>query len=623
MTAYNLVNGQHCSENDWLINKVLNGEWKFDGVAMSDWVSVYSVVGPANAGLDLEMPTGRYFNREKLLPAIDAGIVTVEAINDKIRRLIRLAVCFGWLDRPQKQLDIPMDDPETAEVALEVSRRGTVLLKNSDNTLPIDRSKAGKIAVVGYHAGHPVICGGGSAYTQPNHVVTLLDGIRNQSGGEMEISYERGINPMRHRESFSNSEFYSPDGRLGLFAEYYNNGDFAGEPVLRRLEDRINNYWGPLKPDESITDNYSARWTGEIRPRSDADYVFYLHSVDGIFKAWVDNKVIFDSNNQVRSTLQRSIVHLRGGESHSIRVEYIQSPGWNILGFGWESADLPKMEYDRAMAIVRDADLVILATGYTNETEGEGHDRKFTLPDDETRLIRDVTNLNSNVVAVLYAGGNVEMESWLGKVKSLLYVWYPGQEGGTAVAEILFGKTNPSGKLPATFERKPEDRSPRYCYNDTDKDNRIQLADGVMTGYRHFDSRNIRPLFPFGFGLSYTSFEYHNFKMSSAKMKPQGKIRLSFDVRNTGKMAGAESCQLYIGDIEASHLRPVKELKDFARVELRPGETRRVSFEITADMLKYFNPDLGKWVAEHGEFNAHVGASCEDVRFTGTFKLVK
>ncbi|HBC86669.1 MAG TPA: hypothetical protein DCZ94_06935 [Lentisphaeria bacterium] len=623
MTAYNLVNGQHCSENDWLINQLLKGEWKFDGVAMSDWCSVYSAVGPANAGLDLEMPTGKYFNREKLLPAIANGLVTEETINDKIRRLIRLAVCFGWLDRPQKLLDIPMDDPETAKVALEVSRRGTVLLKNSDNTLPISKGKIRKIAVVGYHAGNPVVCGGGSAYTPPNHVTTLLDGLRKEAGNDVEIVYERALNPMRHRESFTNSEFFAPDGRLGLFAEYFNNGDFAGEPALVRLEEKINNYWGPKKPAENILDNYSVRWTGEIRPHLDAEYVFYLHAVDGIYKAWVDNKVVFDSNNQVRSTLQRSIVHLKGGESHKIRVEYVQSPGWNILGFGWESNDLVRIEYERAMSIVKNADMVILSTGYTNETEGEGHDRKFTLPDDEIRLIKDVTSINSNVVAVVYAGGNVEMESWLEKVNALLYVWYPGQEGGAAISEILFGKTNPSGKLPATFESKPEDRSSFNCYNDDDKDNRIQMADGVMTGYRHFDSRKIKPLFPFGFGLSYTAFNYGNFRMSANKMKSTGKIRLSFNITNTGGMAGAESCQLYIGDVEASLLRPVKELKDFARVELQPGESKTINFDITVSMLRYFNPDLKKWIAEPGDFKAYLGASCEDIKFVETFKLVK
>ncbi|HCE42521.1 MAG TPA: hypothetical protein DET40_03115 [Lentisphaeria bacterium] len=623
MTAYNLVNGQHCSENDWLINKVLKGEWKFDGVAMSDWVSVYSVVGPANAGLDLEMPAGKYFNREKLLPAIRGGLVTEECVNDKIRRLIRLSICFGWLDRPQKLLDISMDDPEAAKVALEVSRRGTVLLKNQDRTLPININRIRKIAVVGYHAGNNVICGGGSAYTPPNHVVNLLDGIRKEAEGNVEIAYERGINPMRHRESFGMSEFFSPDGRMGLFAEYFNNSDFEGEPALKRLEDKISNYWGPAKPAENIQDNYSVRWTGEIRPRTEADYVFYLHSVDGIFRAWVDDEIVFDSNNQVRSTLQRGLVHLKGGDSHKIRVEYVQSPGWNIFGFGWESNDLVRIEYERAMSIVKNADLVILSTGYTNETEGEGHDRKFSLPDDEIRLINDVTARNSNVVAVLYAGGNVEMESWIDKVKSLLYVWYPGQEGGTAVSEILFGKVNPSGKLPATFERKAEDRSSFKCYNDDDKDNRIQMADGVMAGYRHFDSRKVKPLFPFGFGLSYTSFKYENFKMSSARMKSAGKITVSFDIRNTGELAGTESCQLYIGDVEASHVRPVKELKDFAKVELQPDEKKRVKFEISSAMLKYFNPDLGKWVAEPGEFKAYVGASCEEIMFSESFKLVK
>ncbi len=469
MTAYNPVNGEHCSQHDDLINRILKGEWGFDGVVMSDWVSCYDTVGIANGGLDLEMPKAEYFTPERLQAALDNGLVPMEALDDKVRRLLRLAVCFGWLEGEQKDETIPHEDPDTAQVALDIARAGTVLLKNERDLLPLDRRLLRTVAVIGSHARPAVICGGGSAYTPPHRSVSILDGIRDLAGGEVDVTHHSG-------------------------------------------EDR-----------------------------------------------------------------------------------------------------------DAAVAAARAADAVILCVGFTPETEGENHDRRFGLDPETEALIRDVGAANDAVVTVLTAGGGVDFLPWLDSTRALLHAWYPGQEGGRAIAEILFGAVNPRGKLPVTLDRRLEDRSSFACYHDEDEDLRVRLSDGVFSGYRHNDRHGIEPLYPFGFGLSYTTFAYDHLSLRASRIGPGEPPAVCFEVQNTGSRSGSEVAQVYVGGPEASLPRPVKELKGFACVnELEPGERRRVTVELPADAFRYFHPARGGWIAEPGEFRIEVGASSADIRLRGT-----
>jgi beta-glucosidase len=291
------------------------------------------------------------------------------------------------------------------------------------------------------------------------------------------------------------------------------------------------------------------------------------------------------------------------------------------MHFGWENKDDIQREIDEALAAVDGADAVVVCAGFSKQTEGEGWDRSFAMEEDTDRMVAMVAKRNPNTVVVLNAGGNVAMDRWIDSVKGLVHAWYPGQEGGTAVAEVLFGAVNPSGKLPATFEKRLEDRSSFDSYHDRDNDKHVLLSDGVFTGYRHHDKTGVAPRFPFGFGLSYTTFEYRGLRLSANRMTAADTLTVEFDVYNTGSCAGAEVAQVYIADRHCRLPRPVKELKSFAKVMLEPGDAAHVSVDLTVKDLQFYDPAVHGWVSEPGEFEVLVGASSADIRLGGKFVL--
>jgi beta-glucosidase len=628
MMAYNLVNGVHASEHDFLIRQVLKGEWGFQGLAMSDWISTYSAVNAANAGLDLEMPSATWLTRERLLPAVQNGLVDESVIDDKVRRLLRLMCCFGWLDRPQWDATIPLEDPDSAAVALEVARRGCVLLKNEGALLPLDPASVKTIALVGPGAVDTPIGGGGSAYNQPWRKVGILEGLRQQFGAER-VVHHAGILPLNQEAAFAASRYETADGQTGLQAEYFNNPDWKGTPVLNRVEPRLEQRWGGGVIAEGVeAASFSARWTGFVCPGQSGTHLFHQWSM-APFRVRVDGQILFDLLDGADVKPPCASLTLEAGRRYPVEVLY-RSTGadGNGIAVGWEFRDLDA-ERSAAVELARGADVAIFCGGHSQITESEGTDREFAIPDGQEELLLAVAAANPRVVAVITAGGNVDMRRWIDEVPALLHAWYPGQEGGTAIAEILSGAVNPSGRLPATFERALEDRSSFDCYHapqfsgpqdyrNVEYSSRVALSDGVFFGYRHHDRTGVAPLFPFGFGLSYTTFAYENLVLPG-RMNQNQPLVVQFDVVNTGKRAGIETPQLYLGDAEASVPRPVKELKGFASVALAPGERRTVELAVTERDLQFFCPRRRSWVAEPGAFTVSIGASAEDIRLTGTF----
>jgi beta-glucosidase len=588
---------------------------------MSDWVSTYSAAGAANGGLDLEMPTALWLNNEKLLPEVKAGKVSKAVIDDKVRRLLRLAVCFGWIDNEQVDDTIPMDDPETARVSLEAARASIVLLKN-DGILPFDRSKIKKIAVVGPNAHPAVICGGGSAWNQPNHQVSVLDGIRAYVGDRVEVLHATGPVSSREWRAFSSCDLVTFDGQKGLAAEYFNSKDLSGDPVKRCVDKQVNFWWGSGAPVDGITvEHWSVRWVGSVMPERDGTYAFYASSGDSGYRIWANHQLIIDTWDNEKGSTQKAELVLQGGKACDITIEYRKTRHWAHMHFGWEDASNAGRETADALKVVAAADAVVVVTGFDNRNESEGSDRTFAMQPELDRFVMEAARCNPNTVVVLLSGGNVDMNNWIDNVKGLLHAWYPGQEGGTAVAEVLFGSVNPSAKLPATFESRLEDRSSFDCYQDADNDKRVTLTDGIFCGYRHADANKVEPRFPFGFGLSYTSFAYRNLKLSATRMSASGRIKVSFDVANTGKHAGAEVAQLYVRDLKCSLPRPVKELKGFAKVMLQPGEEKRVCLSIGREALAFYDPQAHAWVTEPGNFEVLVGASSRHIKLKARFSL--
>ncbi|MDX2053652.1 MAG: glycoside hydrolase family 3 C-terminal domain-containing protein [Polyangiaceae bacterium] len=619
MTAYNLLNGVHCSESQLLIREILKGRWGFDGYVMSDWVSVYSDVPAANAGLDLEMPSPRWFDREHLVPAVKDGRVSEAVIDDKIRRLLRLGLCFGWYDREQKVATIPEDDPETVQVALDLAREGVVLLKNEGGILPLIPTQ--KILLIGPHAEAPVIGGGGSAYNKPFRAASLLEAVRALLGENAHVMHQRGYEPERALSLFDKSEFLTPTGERGILGEYWNNESWSGEPFLSRVDERVDFAWQWKSPAEGLPNKkISMRWRGFVEVPRAGRYRFYVRCNHGDYTLLLNGKkALAFSKLNLRRFPDVVELELPAGRV-ALELSYTRPRDDDAIQLAWESADAVAEMQREGLKAAKDADVVVACFGFTRYTESECDDREYALPQDVTNYLQKVAQITPNVVGILYAGGSVDAAPFVGSVRGLVHAFYPGQEGAQALAEILFGKTNPSAKLPFTWEKRLEDRIEFASYYDHDGDNRVTMESGIFGGYRHFDRDNVEPLFAFGYGLSYTSFEYSALALSSPTLSAEGTLGVSCAVTNTGKHAGSEAVQLYISHREPRLVRPPQELKGFAKVRLLPGETKRVEMQLPAAACCFYDPEQQAWVFEPGEFEVRVGSSSRDIRLTAKFR---
>jgi beta-glucosidase len=611
MTSYNLVNGTHASEHKELITDILRDEWGFEGIVMSDWTSVYSTAQTINAGLDLEMPRADFLTPEKIKPLLETGVVSMETVNQRIRNRLKLMERFGWLnpDHKQQNENLPARNPETEEAALEVARRGIVLLKNDEDFLPRRPGRVKKIAVLGHHANTAVLCGGGSAYTPPHESITLADAIRRLYGDSAEVVCYPCVHPWRGSETFENSVFFCEDGTPGLTACYYNNHDFGGSPVSVRNEKGVNYVMNrdPLDPLVN-KDFFSTAWSGQIEAAEETSYDFYMYAESGLISAELDGELLFDAMINSRR-ISRTLTAGR----HSLKVCFSQTNKAHVHArFGYEKTANAYDRMNEALKAACAADLVVVGTGYVSDIESEGRDRFFELDERLNQLVLDAATANPNTVVALYAGGACDVSPWIDRVKSLLCLWYPGQNGTLAAAEILAGQITPSGKLPFTWEMRLEDRGSFPFYQDENGDRRVTYGDGIFTGYRHFDQHGIRPRYPFGYGLSYTSFAYENLKLT----KNGSELSVEFDLTNTGTVAGSETALVFVSDTEASVKRPPKEFKAARRVTLAPGERTTVKLSLPARAFAFWDIQNGDWRVEPGEFIVSVGSDtlCQSLR---------
>jgi beta-glucosidase len=618
MDAYNLVDGTYMTQNNHLNNEILKKEWGFDGILMSDWGATHDGVAAANGGLDLEMPSPTFMNRDALVPVLNQGTMPAATLDDKVRRILRKAIEFGFFDQPQTDTGIPSYSQEGRQAALEVARGSMVLLKNAGHLLPLDESKLKTIAVIGPDAYPAVTSGGGSAEAKPFNAVSYLEGISNRLGTKGKVLYAVDVPPLD--EVFESSEFVTaPNGESGLKGEYFSNEELKGAPALVRTDKHIHFDWGEgsFAPGEPV-DHFAIRWTGYFVPKESGDYKFYTSADDGV-RLYIGDENAIDDWQPHSQTLDIAARHLEAGQAYKIRLEYFESVGSAIVGFGVTRAEAFVGRETKALAAKADA--VIICVGFDDKTEMEGSDRTFQLPGGQDELIRQISAVNKNVIVVLTAGGNVDMTRWIENVPAILHAWYPGQEGGTALAQILFGDYSPSGKLPASFERRWDDNPAFHSYYPENGGKRVQYSEGVFLGYRHFDRSATKPLFAFGYGLSYTTFAYSKLSVTPPTGNLNEPVSVSFDVRNTGQRAGAEVVELYVGDSHASVPRPVKELKAFAKVNLKPGETRRVTLTLERRAFSFYDVQKKDWSAEPGDFAILVGGASDNIQLRGQFTL--
>jgi beta-glucosidase len=619
MDSYNLTNGTHMTQNARLNIDLLKKEWGFDGILMSDWTSTYDAVGAANGGLDLEMPSGKFLNREQLLPAIRNGQVSVATIDDKVRRILRVAIGFGWLDREQTDLAISRYNRAGDQVALEAAREGAVLLKNDGNLLPLKKDAVKTILVVGPDAYPAVPVGGGSARVVPFEAVSFLQGMSDYVGGAAQVFYSPGIPTVEEMAAVKSFSTDATGRTPGLKAEHFSSPDLQGTPFLARIEEHID--FGPPSRKMLPTEALSSRWTAYYTPSTAGKYDLFVASTGedgGYYRAYVDDKIVLDDWTTSKELLGVATLSL-DAKPHKVVLEHHGESRW--IGGHLHMAMARQGSYVLADAkkLAAKADVVIVAAGFDPASESEGADRTFRLPPGQDELIQEMAAANKNTIVLVTSGGGVDMTAWIDRIPALLEAWYPGQEGGKAAAEILFGDVNPSGRLPATFERRWEDNPVHDSYYPAAGSNRVIYKEGVFVGYRGYEHNGTKPLFPFGYGLSYTSFQYGNLVIKPADPSVKSDAlaaplyQVSVDVTNTGERAGADVVQVYVSETHARVPRPGKELKGFARIDLKPGETKTATVTLDGRAFSYYDGDAKKWRADPGEFQILVGRSSQDI----------
>lgn len=627
MNSYNLVNGVHATQNTHLNNDILKGDWKFDGILMSDWDATYSAVGAANGGLDLEMPSGKFMNPKNLLPAVKSGQVSEATIDEKVRRIFRTAVCFGFLDRDQTDPSIPRFSQHGRDVALQEALESITLLKNEGNLLPLDTANVHTIAVIGPDAWPAEPGAGGSSHVDAYEPVSIMTGLSDALAGKVKVLYAAGLPTTQ--DVMQETEFYDPSSKADnpwtgsqVKVEIFDNPNFTGTPSTqsaRRIANFRSEEWTP-----PAKERHSIRYVAKYMPEKTESYLF-LTGAGGsdAYKLLVDGKTVIDQPSREGQAPRYVEVPLTAGKAASVELDYWPDAAYPRIGLGIRGVD--ELVAPEAKKIAAMADAAIVAVGFDPASESEGFDRTYELPFGQDQLIQTVSQANAHTIVTITAGGNVDMHRWLDSVPALLHNWYPGQEGGHALASILTGQRAPEGHLPVSFERAWDENPVHDNYYaapvPTGQTPHVAYKESVFLGYRYYTTYDKKPLFPFGFGLSYTTFSFSNLKVSPDQPSADGPITVSFDVSNTGQREGATVAQVYVGDPSAAIKRPTKELKGFEKVRLGPGDTHHVSATLDRRALAYWSEKKNGWQVDPGKFVIFVGDSSENTPLTQEFQL--
>lgn len=617
MTAYNAINGVPCTINNWLLDKVLKQDWGFNGYIVSDcgapglimtdhrYVKTPEAAATLaiKAGLDVEC--GDYIFIEPLLSAHRQYMVSTAEIDSAAYHVLRARMRLGMFDdlerNPYNQLSPKIVGcKEHQALALEAARQSIVLLKNQKNILPLNPKKIKSIAVVGINAANCEF--GDYSGTPVNAPVSVLDGIRNRVGNTIKVVHAPWVSSEEGYQLISPTNLPN-----GLQAEYYNNPTFQGTPKTR-IDKSINFEPKNQAPDPFLPKSpLSIRWTGELVPNISGEYVFSFTSDDGC-RLYIDDKLIIDDWNVHSVRTEKASITLEKGKKYRLKAEYFDNGGDAIARLHWrvpsaEEYDMLNM-YGDASKVIRESDVVIAVMGINQSIEREGQDRSsIELPKDQQIFIREAYKANPNTIVILVAGSSLAV-GWMDQnIPAIIDAWYPGEQGGTAIAEVLFGDYSPAGRLPLTFYNSIEELPPFNDYNV--KNNRT---------YMYFEGK---PLYAFGYGLSYTRFDYRNL---SVKQNEEN-VTLTFSIKNNGKYDGDEVAQAYVQFPEVGVKIPIKQLKGFKRLHIKKGATEQVSIIIPKKELRLWNDAKKEFYTPNGTYNFMIGKSSDNICLQKTVSL--
>lgn len=610
MTAYNALNNVPCTLNAWLLKKVLRKDWGFKGYVVSDCggpsllVNAHKYVKTKEAaatlsiqaGLDLECGDDVY--DEPLLNAYRQYMVSDADIDSAAYHVLDARMKLGLFDsgsqNPYTKISpAVIGSKEHQQVALDAARQCIVLLKNQKNMLPLNPEKMKSIAVVGINAGQCEFGDySGSPVVTP---VSVLEGIRNKVSGNVKVVYAPWKSASDGMELVQGANF--PEG---LKAEYYDNTELKGTPKVRK-EEWINFEPGNQAPDPFLPKSpLSVRWTGKLRPTVSGKYTFNFTSDDGC-RLFLDGKMLIDAWGGHTVRTDSASIELEAGRDYFLKAEYYDRRDYAIGKLQWR---VPQMEkatrldlYGEAGKAVRECETVIAVMGINKTIEREGQDRyDIQLPADQREFLQEIYKVNPNIVVVLIAGSSLAV-NWMDEhIPAIVNAWYPGEQGGTAVAEVLFGDYNPAGRLPLTYYKSLNELPPFDDYDIT-KGRTYQYFKGEV-------------LYPFGYGLSYTSFRYSHLSVTDDKEE----VSVAFKLKNTGKYKGDEVVQVYVKLPDTGKVIPIKELKGFRRVTLNRGEEQRIEIKIRKELLRCWDEEKADFVRPSGNYTIMVGASSKDIR---------
>ena len=616
MTAYNSLDGSPCTANKWLLREKLKNEWGFDGFVISDAGATggsndlhftspdYHTSGEKaiEAGLDVLFQTS-YSHYHLFKPAFDSGAVEIESIDDAVYRVLKAKFELGLFEDPYvdpAEAEKVNGSEKHLEKALEAARKSIVLLKNEKDILPVDKDVK-NIALIGTDATEARLGG----YSGPGvRRVSILDGIKEKAEDAYNISYAPGCGREDNKFTVVDGEFISHQNedkeKSGFRAEYFDNPDFEGRPIMVRDDRQIDFRWTLFSPGPEIPyDWYSVKWTGVFTAPVTGNIKLGIEGNDG-YQLYINDELII--NNREKKSYKRTTgdYSFVKGREYEIRIEYRETTGNARIKFIWDYGVVNRTEkmIVEAINIVEKSDLAIVVAGIE---EGEYRDRALLkLPGRQAEMINRIAGTGVPVVVVLIGGSAITMSEWIDGVSGVIDVWYPGDMGGYAVADVLFGLYNPAGRLPVTFPLHEGQLPLYYNHKPTGRgDDYINL-----TG---------KPLFPFGYGLSYTDFEYSDIRMDSDTIRAGEETKVRCRIKNTGDRAGDEVVQMYIRDELSSLSRPVKELRGFGRISLEPGEEKEIEFTLGFDELSMLDADLNR-IVEPGKFRIMIGSSSVDIR---------
>ncbi len=601
MSSYNRINGPFASASHYMLTDVLKRGWGFDGVVMSDWGGAHPGTRIIDAGNDLEMPDRGFLAPPKVKAALQNGTVSQTSINENATRIVRMILRSGVIDGVKTPNPALVNSDASREVALKAAQEGIVLLKNERSILPLDNTKIRSIAVFG-PAGRELQMGAeGSPGVTPLRSVGPLQGITERAGESVKVNYVAGDSS---GSAFPDGTLKTPDGAEGFRAEYYGNKNLQGEPTSTRTDAQID-FNVPIVG--LVTESYGARWTSTFTPRVSGATQFLFRADDGS-RLFVDDKLVIDHYVDSGPNTQTATVNLVAGQPVRLRAEYYQAGGGAVAQLRVIEPNADPFSAVTDLAKASDVAVVVVTT---RGTESEGQDRpSMSLPNGQDELIHRVAAANPRTIVVLNNGTPVAMP-WINAVPGVIETWFPGQEGGTALAQILFGDVNPSGHLPTTLGVRREDYPD---YPNFGGDGRtVRYEEGIYVGYRGFDKKRIAPLFPFGYGLSYTTFKFDNLKLSAPTLASDRTVLANVRVTNTGKRAGAQVVQLYVRDPNPKTDKAVRELKGFSKVFLQPGQSQIVSLPLSPRDFAWCDTQTKGWRTDAGRYLVEVGDSSRNL----------